>query len=36
MEDIQERISRVLSAGTLPLSLSQGAQLPALLGGRRP
>jgi len=35
MEDIQERISRVLSAGTLPLSLSQGAQLPALLGGRR-
>jgi len=36
MEDIQGRISRVLSAGTLPLSLSQGAQLPALLGGRRP
>ena len=36
MEDIQGRISRVLSAGTLPLSLSEGAQLPALLGGRRP
>ena len=36
MEDIQGRISRVRSAGTLPLSLSQGAQLPALLGGRRP
>jgi len=36
MEEIQGRISRVLSAGTLPMSLSQGAQLPALLGGRRP
>ena len=33
MQQLQSRISRALSAGTLPLSLSQGAQLPALFQG---
>jgi len=34
MDQIQGTIAQAMSAGTLPVAVSQGAQLPAILRGR--